>query len=83
MLAYYPIDIGYTNMLHTLSAAVLISAIDSLLNSSLILPLLLVVGGMTLWSSSDTEVEMGFERKASAGHRGWRGSQNPRKKTSV
>lgn len=51
-------DVGYTNMRHMLSAAVLISAADSLLNSALILPLLLVIGGMTLWSTTDTEVEV-------------------------
>jgi len=72
-------DIGYTNMRHTLSAAVLISAIDSLLNSSVILPLLLVIGGMTIWSTQDTQVEVGYTR-ASAGTPGWRGSQNPRPK---
>jgi len=73
-------DIGYTNMRHTLSAAVLISAIDSLLNSALILPLLLVIGGMTIWTTTDTEVEVGFEKsRASAGAPGWRGSQNARK----
>jgi hypothetical protein len=74
-------DIGYTNMRHTLSAAVLISAIDSLLNSAVILPLLLVIGGMTIWSSNDTEVETNFARsRASAGMHGWRGSQNARRK---
>ncbi len=72
-------DIGYTNMRHTLSAAVLISAIDSLLNSSMILPLLLVIGGMTIWSTTDAEVELKFVRsRASAGTQGWRGSQHPR-----
>jgi hypothetical protein len=72
-------DIGYTNMRHTLSAAVLISAIDSLLNSSMILPLLLVIGGMTIWSTTDIEVEIKFENsRASTGTRGWRGSQNLR-----
>jgi hypothetical protein len=73
-------DIGYTNMRHTLSAAVLISAIDSLLNSSMILPLLLVIGGMTIWSTTDTEVDVRYDRsKASSGMQGWRGSQNQRK----
>jgi hypothetical protein len=73
-------DIGYTNMRHTLSAAVLISAIDSLLNSSMILPLLLVIGGMTIWSTTDTKVEVKFDKsKASSGMQGWRGSQNPRR----
>jgi len=55
-------DIGYTNMRHTLSAAVLISAIDSLLNSSMILPLLLVVGGMAIWSSNDEAVDLEFAK---------------------
>jgi hypothetical protein len=76
-------DIGYTNMRHTLSAAVLISAIDSLLNSSIILPLLIVIGGMTIWSTTNTEVEASFAKsRASAGMPGWRGSQNSRKKAS-
>jgi hypothetical protein len=74
-------DIGYTNMRHTLSAAVLISAIDSLLNGSMILPLLLVIGGMNMWSTTDTEIEVKLSlSKASAGTPSWRGSQNPRKR---
>jgi hypothetical protein len=77
-------DIGYTNMRHTLSAAVLISAIDSLLNSAVILPLLLVIGGMTIWSTTNTEVDVDYGKaRASAGMPGWRGSQNPRKKPAV
>jgi hypothetical protein len=55
-------DIGYTNMRHTLSAAVLISAVDSLLNSAILLPLLLVIGGMTIWSANDSELELHFEK---------------------
>jgi hypothetical protein len=75
-------DIGYTNMRHTLSAAVLISAIDSLLNSAMILPLLLVIGGMTIWSTTDTEVEVDFAKsRALAGTPGWRGSQKSRHRT--
>lgn len=78
-------DIGYTNMRHTLSAAVLISAADSLLNSGIILPLLLVIGGMTLWSTNDTEVEIRLARKggASFGSPGWRGSRNARGKRAA
>lgn len=73
-------DIAYTNMRHTLSAAVLISAIDSLLNSSFLLPLLLVIGGMAVWSTTDSEVELNYDKtRASAGTAGWRSSQNPRK----
>ena len=76
-------DIGYTNMRHTLSAAVLISAIDSLLNSAIILPLLLVIGGMTIWSTQDKEVATEYARtQASSGSTGWRGSRNPRRKVS-
>jgi len=75
-------DIANTNMRHTLSAAVLISAIDSLLNSAIILPLLLVIGGMTMWLSHDTEVEVELARsRAAAGTPRWRGSQNPPKKS--
>jgi len=58
-------DIGHTNMRHTLTAAVLITAIDSLLNSAILLPLLLVIGGMAIWSSNDEELETNLE-KASA-----------------
>ena len=46
------------NLRHTLSAAVLISAIDSLLNSALILPVVLVIGGMSAWSSTDTAIDI-------------------------
>jgi hypothetical protein len=59
-------DIGYTNMRHTLSAAVLISSIDSLLNATLILPLLLVIGGMTIWSTTDAEVETEYVKPRAA-----------------
>jgi hypothetical protein len=45
----------------------------------MILPLLLVIGGMTIWSTTDIEVEIKFENsRASTGTRGWRGSQNLR-----
>lgn len=72
-------DIGYTNMRHTLSAAVLISAIDSLLNGSMLLPLLLVIGGMTIWSGTDAQVEVNYSPRASAGTPIWRGSQSKRR----
>jgi hypothetical protein len=66
-------DIGYTNMRHTLSAAVLISAIDSLLNSSFILPLMLVIGGMTIWTTTDAEVELDLaQSKIPANGSTWR-----------
>lgn len=70
-------DIGYTNMRHTLSAAVMITAIDSLLNSSIILPLLLVIGGMTAWSIGDPEVEIELVRsRPSTGISIWRGNRH-------
>jgi hypothetical protein len=53
-------DIGYMNLRHTLSAAVLMSAIDSLLNSAFLLPLLLVVGGMSLWTTTDTAINVDY-----------------------
>jgi hypothetical protein len=34
------------------------SAIDNLLNSSIILPLLLVIGGMSTWTSATSEVQV-------------------------
>jgi hypothetical protein len=55
-------DIGHTNMRHTLTAAVLMTAIDSLLNSAILLPLLLVIGGMAIWSSNDDELETNLEK---------------------
>lgn len=74
-------DIGYTNMRHTLSAAVLMTAIDSLLNSSVILPLLLVIGGMSDWSSHDAKLQVEeVGPRASSGTSFWRGSQNPGRK---
>lgn len=56
-------DIEYLNLRHALSAAILMSAIDNLLNSSMILPLLLVIGGMSTWKSAATEVEVSVEAK--------------------
>jgi hypothetical protein len=75
-------DIGYTNMRHTLSAAVLISSIDSLLNGSMILPLLLVIGGMNSWSTSDTKIEVDLARsRATAGSPNRRALKSPPRKS--
>ncbi len=49
-------DIQAFNLRHALAAAILMSAIDNLLNSSMILPLLLVIGGMSTWSSATSEI---------------------------
>jgi hypothetical protein len=53
-------DIGYMNLRHTLSAAILMSAIDSQLNSAFMLPLLVVIGGMSFWSTTDTEINVDY-----------------------
>jgi len=74
-------DIGYTNMRHTLSAAVLMSAIDSLLNGSIILPLLLVIGGLNSWSTSDTKIEINLTQTGAAAEAlRLRGSLSPPRK---
>ncbi|MBB6142813.1 type IV secretory pathway VirB3-like protein [Silvibacterium bohemicum] len=51
-------DIEYLNLRHALAAAILITAVDNLLNSSMILPLLLVMGGMSTWKSAAAEVSV-------------------------
>jgi hypothetical protein len=51
-------DIQAFNLRHALAAAILMSAIDNLLNSSIILPLLLVIGGMSTWTSATSEVQV-------------------------
>jgi hypothetical protein len=51
-------DIQAFNFRHALAAAILMSAVDTLLNSSMILPLLLVIGGMSTWTSATSEVQV-------------------------
>jgi hypothetical protein len=51
-------DIEYLNLRHALAAAILITAVDNLLNSSMILPLLLIMGGMSTWESAAVEVNV-------------------------
>jgi hypothetical protein len=51
-------DIQAFNLRHALAAAILMSAIDNLLNSAMILPLLLVIGGMSTWTSAASEVSV-------------------------
>ena len=45
-------DIEDFNLRHALAAAILMSAVDGLLNSSMLLPLVLVIGGMSTWESA-------------------------------
>jgi hypothetical protein len=54
-------DIEYLNLRYALAAAILMSAIDNLLNSSMILPLLLIIGGMGTWESAGKEVHVDVE----------------------
>lgn len=54
-------DIEYLNLRHALAAAILITAVDNLLNSSMILPLLLFMGGMSTWESAAVEVSVTIE----------------------
>ena len=51
-------DIEYLNLRHALAAAILITAVDNLINSSMILPLLLIMGGMSTWESAAAEVNV-------------------------
>ncbi len=57
-------DIQAFNFRHALAAAILMSAIDNLLNSSMILPLLLVIGGVSTWRSAASEVRAEVEDHA-------------------
>jgi hypothetical protein len=54
-------DIEYLNLRHALAAAILITAVDNLLNSSMILPMLLVMGGMSTWESAAVEVNVSVQ----------------------
>ncbi|MFT4114307.1 hypothetical protein [Silvibacterium sp.] len=54
-------DIEYLNLRHALAAAILITAVDNLLNSAMILPLLLIIGGMSTWESAAVEVNVTVE----------------------
>jgi hypothetical protein len=51
-------DIEDFNLRHAFVATILMSAIDNLLNSAMILPLLIVIGGMSTWESATTEVHI-------------------------
>lgn len=59
-------DIEYLNLRHALAAVILMTAIDNLLNSSMILPLLLIIGGMGTWESAGKEVHVGIEAPGSS-----------------
>ncbi|GGG93277.1 hypothetical protein [Silvibacterium dinghuense] len=54
-------DIEYLNLRHALAAAILLTAVDNLLNNAMILPLLLIIGGMSTWESAASEVQVSIE----------------------
>jgi hypothetical protein len=54
-------DIEDLNLRHAFVATILMAAIDNLLNSAMILPLLLVMGGMSTWDAATSEVHVEVE----------------------
>jgi hypothetical protein len=56
-------DIEAFNLRHALAAAILMSAIDNLLNGAMILPLLVVIGGMSTWTSAASEVRAAIQAR--------------------
>jgi hypothetical protein len=56
-------DIEYLNLRHALAAAILITAVDNLLNSAMIMPMLLIMGGMSTWASAASEVNVTLETR--------------------
>jgi hypothetical protein len=67
-------DIEYLNLRHALAAAILMTAVDNLLNSSMILPLLLIIGGMSTWESAGRQIQVDIERPHSTWHEHVQGS---------
>jgi hypothetical protein len=54
-------DIEALNLRHALAAAILMTSVDNLLNSSMILPLLVLMGGVSTWESAAEKVEVNIE----------------------
>jgi hypothetical protein len=54
-------DIEALNLRHALAAAILMSTVDNLLNSSMIMPLLVLMGGISSWESASEKVEVKVE----------------------
>ncbi|MBV8629386.1 MAG: hypothetical protein JOZ83_00570 [Silvibacterium sp.] len=54
-------DIEDMNLRHAFVAVVLMTAIDNLLNNSMILPLLVVMGGMSTWEAATSALHMDIE----------------------
>ncbi|MBV8438591.1 MAG: hypothetical protein JOY95_13885 [Silvibacterium sp.] len=56
-----PSDIEDLNLRHAFVAVVLMTAIDNLLNNAMILPLLVVMGGMSTWEAAASAVHVEIE----------------------
>lgn len=54
-------DIEDLNLRHAFVAVTLMTAIDNLLNNAMILPLLLVMGGMSTWEAAATAVQVDIQ----------------------
>ena len=54
-------DIEDLNLRHAFVAVILMTAIDNLLNSAMILPLLLVIGGMSTWEAAASAVRVDIQ----------------------
>ena len=57
-------DIEDLNLRHAFVAVVLMTAIDNLLNNAMILPLLIVMGGMSTWEAATSEVHVEIQSPA-------------------
>jgi hypothetical protein len=63
-VVWFPVarsDIEDLNLRHAFVAVVLMTAIDNLLNNSMILPLLLVMGGMSTWKAATSALHVDIE----------------------
>jgi len=63
-VVWFPVarsDIEDLNLRHAFVAVVLMTAIDNLLNNAMILPLLLVMGGMSTWEAATSALHVDVE----------------------
>ena len=63
-VVWFPVarsDIEDLNLRHAFVAVVLMTAIDNLLNNTMILPLLVVMGGMSTWQAATSAVQVNVE----------------------
>lgn len=63
-VVWFPVarsDIEDLNLRHAFVAVVLMTAIDNLLNNSMILPLLIVMGGMSTWEAATSQLHVDVE----------------------